>query len=79
MNAHKYSMLERAVDGIEEAYVPVGSTGDVIHLMEEQTIYDTPCEDAFCGVIYDFPPTKLKKIYNSLEDNGLQRICHTDI
>ena len=65
------------MDGIEEAYVPAGG---IIHLMEEeQTIYDTPCEDNFHGVIYDFPPSKVNEIYKSLEDNGLQRIYHTDI
>jgi len=80
LNVNKYSTLERAVDGIKEAYGTVGPTGNVLQLMEEeQTIYDTPCEDDFCGVIFDFPPTKLNEIYKSLEDNKLERFHHTDI
>jgi len=77
LNAHKYSTLERAVNDISEM---VGPAGDAMLLMEEeQTIYDTPCEDGFCGLISDFLPAKLDELYKSLEDSGLQRFHHADI
>ena len=49
-------------------------------LMEEEQIYETPCEDDDdYGPIYSEPPTEVEKIYDTFEGKRFRKLYHQNI
>lgn len=67
--------VEKAhIEGIYEYATPLmyqvsrASITDYSISVEEEPVYDTPCDDEDnCGPIYTEPPTEIKKIYETFE------------
>ena len=72
-------MNKALIEGIYECATPSISQYSLVdynNSVEEEPIYDTPCEDeGDYGPIYTEPPTEIKKIYENFED----KICSKNI
>ena len=70
---------EKVVNDMEDVYgYAVQCNGPV--QMEEEQIYETPCEDdGDYGPIYTEPPTEVEKIYETFEGKSFHKLYHQNI
>jgi len=71
--------VQKAVSSIEGVYEYALQCNDAVQ-MEEEQIYDTPCEDdGDYGPIYTEPPMAVEKIYETFEGKRFCKLFHQNI
>ena len=72
--------MEKATDSMEEIYSYAAMQYGEAVQMEEEQIYETPCEDDDdYGPIYTEPPMEMEKIYETFEGKRFCKLYHQNI
>ena len=72
--------MEKAPDSMEEIYSYAAMQYGEAVQMEEEQIYETPCEDDDdYGPIYTEPPMEMERIYETFEGKRFCKLYHQNI